>query len=68
MRLVTGLAQLINGKLTLGLLPLSVLVELFVNIIAPMFAIDIQSFEDLRYSAGLELDAFNKKKIGRAHV
>ena len=58
-RITCGFANLVNGVVTLGLLPLSILVELFVKILAPIFNINIDELLAARDAAAEAVAKYN---------
>ena len=59
-QLMCGLLNVVNSYLTLGLLPLDVLMDIFIDLIFPIFGIDTKSLTEARKRSEAILDEWNK--------
>lgn len=59
-KVIAGLIQILTNRFTLGLIPASILVDIFLEFIAPLFKIDTSKLNAARENAQSVLDAWNE--------
>lgn len=58
-RLLAGLLKCVNGFATLGLIPESVIVDIFIDFLAPLFNLNVDSLNKRRQASEEEVKAYN---------
>ena len=61
LRIIVGVANVLNNKVTLGIIPLTSIIDVFVNYLAPVFGLDTEKLIAAREETAKELEKFNKK-------
>lgn len=59
-RLICGIAQLVNGVVTLGLIPLSTIIDMFTEVLMPLFGMDTSELKEMQKEAGAQLSVYNQ--------